>query len=258
MLQAAGLDSSTGTPFTLLDHACGSGVTAAILNRAVGRSLLEKSSILCADVSEPMVDLVKRRIANEGWINTTAERRDAQSSGLPNGFFTHVTIGMGLHIIPDPDAALKDCIRVLKLGGTLAFTTFPQSAGDYGWVPDARSAFESFPTEIPFWPVMQLHNSGRWFDESWVEKTLVDHGFQNVKVVLHSYPVPIDGPEHFVQQFGMMFDMFRKTQWNDELREKYSREDTLERVKAHLQEKYRGKGWDLTFTVIVGSGQIPE
>ncbi|OAA58489.1 Methyltransferase type 11 [Niveomyces insectorum RCEF 264] len=258
MLEVAGLDASTDTPFTLLDSACGSGVTAAVLNQTLKREVLEKSSILCTDVSESMVNLVKRRIANEGWISTTAEQRDAQKTELPDKSFTHITLGMALFLMADSIAAIKDCVRILKPGGRIAFTTFPESSGKAGWIPDARTAFASFPTEIPFSPPMRLDTPSRWFEESWVKKTLLDNGFQDVNTVLHSYTVSVDGPEHFMRQFGMMFEMVRNMQWSDELKKQYSKEDMLERVEAHLQEKYGGKGWDLTFTLIVGSGQISE
>ncbi len=106
MLEASGLFTTT-SPFTIFDSACGSGLTAAMLNQAVDPEVLKESSILCGDVSEQMVSLVKNRIDDEGWVNTKAEVRDAQRSGLEENTFTHVTIGMGLHVIPDPESTIQ-------------------------------------------------------------------------------------------------------------------------------------------------------
>ncbi|KAK7421736.1 hypothetical protein QQZ08_009824 [Neonectria magnoliae] len=38
----------------------------------IPKDVLEKSTILCGDNSEQMVTIVKRTIAAEGWVNTTA------------------------------------------------------------------------------------------------------------------------------------------------------------------------------------------
>ncbi len=109
---------------------------------------------------------------------------------------------------------------------------------------------------IPFSAPMQLHDQGRWFDYDWVRNTLLDHGFKNVKVELTSYVTHVDGPEHFVTQFAMMFDLLRATQWTEELRAKYSKEEVRESVKSYLSEKYGEQGWDITWSLIVGSGQL--
>ncbi len=106
MLEASGLLTTT-SPFTLFDSACGSGLTAALLNQTVDPEVLKKSSILCGDVSDEMISLVKKRIDDEGWVSTKAEVRDAQRSGLEESTFTHVTIGMGLHVIPDPESTIQ-------------------------------------------------------------------------------------------------------------------------------------------------------
>lgn len=78
MLHKIGLDETTTTPFKLLEIGCGMGVLAPNLNQTVPKNVMEKSSVLCTDFSEALVTTVKRRIENEGWVNTDARVVDAQ------------------------------------------------------------------------------------------------------------------------------------------------------------------------------------
>jgi hypothetical protein len=71
MLARAGLDGNTRAPFQLLDTACGSGAVVAQLQRIVPRDVLANSRVLCADINEPMLDVLRRRAAVEGWADAT-------------------------------------------------------------------------------------------------------------------------------------------------------------------------------------------
>lgn len=78
MLSQINLGPDTTEPFKLLEQGCGMGVVAPLLNEAIPKEVLERSSILCGDFSGPLVEVVKKRIEKEGWINTRAEVIDAQ------------------------------------------------------------------------------------------------------------------------------------------------------------------------------------
>lgn len=80
MLTKIGLDASATEPFTLLDHGCGLGVIAPVLMETVQHKVLEESSIICADLSEKLVESVQGRIEKEVWVNCEAKVVDAQVS----------------------------------------------------------------------------------------------------------------------------------------------------------------------------------
>lgn len=80
MLTKIGLDASATEPFTLLDHGCGLGVIAPVLMETVPHKVLKESSIVCADLSEKLVESVRGRIEREGWVNCEAKVVDAQVS----------------------------------------------------------------------------------------------------------------------------------------------------------------------------------
>lgn len=106
MLNQMGIGKDTTAPFRMFENACGPGVVAPALQQMIKPDVLKQSSILCGDFSEPSVGLVKKRIDNEGWINTEAKRIDGQKTGLADGQFTHVATNFGYHVIPDSEAAL--------------------------------------------------------------------------------------------------------------------------------------------------------
>lgn len=80
MLNKIGLNHTTKQPFKLLEHGCGLGIIAPTLMETVPRDVLEQSSILCGDFSEPLVEFVKRRIQSESWIGVETRTLDASVS----------------------------------------------------------------------------------------------------------------------------------------------------------------------------------
>jgi hypothetical protein len=130
LLQQMGITAAPDQPgLAVVDLACGGGVVVQELQALLPREVLQKSSFLASDNSAALVELVNKRIVAEGWVNTKASVLDAQvcrwtmrpalerqplinlcceqNTGLDADSFTHATIAMGLHLIPNPDAALR-------------------------------------------------------------------------------------------------------------------------------------------------------
>lgn len=78
LLARAGIDASRSEPFRLLDNACATGTLGSRLQQIVDVNVLKKSSILCGDIVEPQLDIVKRRIERYEWVNTEVANIDAQ------------------------------------------------------------------------------------------------------------------------------------------------------------------------------------
>jgi ubiquinone/menaquinone biosynthesis C-methylase UbiE len=72
-----GLKDAVTKPIALLDNACGSGVVTQEVQAALPEEILQSSSFTCADSSAAMVDLVKKRIVSEKWVNTETKVLDA-------------------------------------------------------------------------------------------------------------------------------------------------------------------------------------
>ncbi len=98
----------------VLELACGTGQMTERLAMAAG-------TWIATDFSEKMVaQLKKRQLAGV----TTCEVADATKLPYAQGSFDCVLIANALHIMPDPDGALREIHRVLKAGGLLLAPTF--------------------------------------------------------------------------------------------------------------------------------------
>lgn len=80
LLAQAGLDSSTSSPFQLVDLACGAVLVAACLQESVQPEVLAQSKILCADISERFVNILDQRVERDRWVNVESAVFDAQVS----------------------------------------------------------------------------------------------------------------------------------------------------------------------------------
>ncbi len=91
LLEQMGLSSAAADevharqPIRLLDSACGPGVFTrevqeALRRTAEGREVLARSRFVCADSSQGLVDIARRRIEEEGWVNAEARVADAMVS----------------------------------------------------------------------------------------------------------------------------------------------------------------------------------
>ncbi|RBA16132.1 hypothetical protein FPRO05_11982 [Fusarium proliferatum] len=251
-----GISEKTSMPVKFLDNACGSGVLTHAVQQALPKDILEKSTFLCADASDGMVSVAKKRLDTEGWVNTEIKKLDATNTGLPENSFTHVGLGLALHVIPDPNAVLADAKRILKSGGIFGATTFHKD--NTFWLPDIRTAFASFPFEakLPEVMKMQMHDQGDWTNPAWIEEHLKKEGFQDVKVTAHDDSYTIESAEDYILQFGMMLGWLMKTWWSEEVQREHSLEEVKELLRRHLVEKHEGKGWDIEFKVICMTGRV--
>ncbi|KAI4602444.1 hypothetical protein KJ359_009688 [Pestalotiopsis sp. 9143b] len=257
LLAQVGIDSSRTEPFHLLDNACGTGAVVAQLQRIVGSDVLGKSKILCGDINQPHLDILQRRMSKNDWVNTEVATIDAQDSKLPSKSFSHVTISLGLHVIPQPDLVLKDTTRILQPGGVLAFNTM--SKDNAGWVPDVRSAFATLPfdTAMPDPLPMTTNGHAEWADPERIEQKLAEHGFQNIRVETIQHIQHIESAEHFAEIFAMMISWMVDTYWTPEQKEEHQG-SLKKRVEEHLKEKHASKGWDLTWTMILATCQTRQ
>ncbi len=93
-----------------VDIGCGSGRWARFVAPRVGR-------LTCVDASEQAVAVARRTLAGHANVDVRA----GVAGALPfddHTFDFAYSLGV-LHHTPDPEAALRDCVRVLKPGGPL-------------------------------------------------------------------------------------------------------------------------------------------
>jgi SAM-dependent methyltransferase len=115
---------------SVLEVGCGTGAVTLPLAEAVG----EHGRVVGVDISEPMLDLARRRVDESGLHTITLLLGDAQVLVFPQAAFDIVTSRMGVMFFADPVAAFRNIGRALKPGGLLAFTCWAPLSENPHWL----------------------------------------------------------------------------------------------------------------------------
>lgn len=113
----------------VLDIGCGPGATALPLAAAVGAS----GHVTGVDISEPMLGLLRQRVAERGIANLTPLLADAQVYEFPPASFDLVTSRFGVMFFADPFAAFANLGRALRPGGRLAMAAWSTIDDNLHW-----------------------------------------------------------------------------------------------------------------------------
>ena len=103
----------------VLDCAAGTGEfsLAAAKNAA---------SVLCTDQSEAMLARARKKAARKGLTNISFARRDITALPDLDGSFDAVIAANVLHLLPEPEIAVRELWRVAAPGGRLILPTYLQ------------------------------------------------------------------------------------------------------------------------------------
>ena len=103
----------------VLDCAAGTGrFTLAAAGRA--------GSVLCTDQSEAMLKQARRKAAKHGLTNIGFAQRDITALPDPDGSFDAVIAANVLHLLADPEPAVRELWRVAAPAGRLILPTYLQ------------------------------------------------------------------------------------------------------------------------------------
>ena len=78
------------------------------------------------DASRSMLALARARLSRQGLDHCLVRLADMYRLPLPDAGFDHVVLQMVLHYAEDPEAALREAVRVLRPGGTLVIIDLAQ------------------------------------------------------------------------------------------------------------------------------------
>ncbi len=103
-------------PQTLLDIATGTGDFAIM-----AAQMLRPRHVVGADISEGMMDVGRRKVAELGLQDVISfEKEDCLSLSYPDNSFDAVTAAFGIRNFADLDSGLREMWRVLRPGGRLS------------------------------------------------------------------------------------------------------------------------------------------
>lgn len=107
-----------------LDYGCGTGLLSFPLRDALG-------TILLADSSGGMLEVVNEKIAAQGVANMTTLQLDLLADPPPAQRFDLIVTAMTLHHVPDTDRILRVFHDLLNPGGHLCIADLDQEDGSF-------------------------------------------------------------------------------------------------------------------------------
>ena len=103
----------------VLDCAAGTGeFSLAAAERA--------ETVLCTDLSLPMLDRARKKAKKRGLTNISFAQRDITALPDRDGSFDAVIAANVLHLLPQPERAVRELWRVTAPGGRLILPTYLQ------------------------------------------------------------------------------------------------------------------------------------
>ncbi|KAA8650620.1 hypothetical protein EYZ11_002749 [Aspergillus tanneri] len=238
LVDISGVAKFIQKPLAVFDNACGTGIVSKALHDMVDSQVQKDWQLTCGDFSNVMVEFTKKRIQNEEWPNAEAKVINAQDTGISTGYYTHIFVAFAFQSFPDPDAALKECFRVLQPGGLAASSTWQNN----NWIGIVKSAIETLPGNLPFPTAKEffsMFNAG-WDSESFVRSRYEKEGFEDVQttVVIKHISMPVPTFLKFIQP--VTFPVLGKI-WTQGQRDAYEK-DVLLAVKRYVEEEYGADG----------------
>ncbi|KAF9252478.1 hypothetical protein DTO006G1_8959 [Penicillium roqueforti] len=239
-------------PLVVLDNACGTGVISSTLNGKLDDTVKKMWKLTCGDISSAMIEYTMHRMQEEGWQNTETKIVDAQNPELPSGQFSHIFTAFAYMTLPESLKALNETVRMLKPGGTIAFSTWIQP----GWIPIARQVIESMPGNLPFPEAPKLLGvitDGQWHSKPWIESQLEGRGLQDIDVREITTKLTLTSPI-LVEMIMMMLPVLMKSFWTEKQREENT-DNVRPAVEKYLEDTYGHGNIDTDWMAILSTAR---
>jgi SAM-dependent methyltransferase len=182
----------------VLDVGCGPGATALPLAAAVG----PQGHVTGVDISEPMLGLLRRRVAERGISNLTPLLADAQTHQFAPGSFDLLTSRFGVMFFADPAAAFRNLAAALRPGGRLAMAVWSSIDDNLHWKIPFEIAVKHVGRPAPTTPNAPGPMAFR--DPDYVRKILTEAGFAGIAVEKRGFDVVGRSPAAEAEHAGQL------------------------------------------------------
>jgi SAM-dependent methyltransferase len=129
--------------------------------KAVAKRILPEGKVFAVDISERVIDQLKKKVEKEGITNIIPKIEDAYNFSFADESVDRVYAVCCLPEIPDPVKVLSECRRILKSEGGLVCLCELGFDPDYPWrKTEKRWASEAgleLAQEFGRWTAYQLH-----------------------------------------------------------------------------------------------------
>src|SRR3984893_12766018 len=222
-LLLARLDLAGGE--SVLEIGCGTGALTLPLAAAVG----EHGRVVAVDISEPMLEVARQRVAARALRNVTLLLGDAQVFEFEPVAFDLATSRMGVMFFADPAAAFRNIGSALKLGGRLVFACWGPLAENRHWLISYDIALRHLGPPAP----QPAHEpSPLAFADPDIRGVLAAAGFAEITVE-RAHPTVIGGsPEEEARQALIMGPTARL------IEEKKPAEATYQTIASEIEAEF--------------------
>jgi SAM-dependent methyltransferase len=233
----------------VLDIGCGTGVTSVPYARAVGPS----GHVTGADISRPMLEAARRRVAEAGLSNVELILADAQVHPFAPDSYDLLTSRLGVMFFADPAAAFSNLIRALRPGGRLVMAVWATIDENTHWKIPFDIAVRHIGPPAPLPP----HAPGphAFGDRDYLRGVLDKAGFAAVAIEPRRFQVRGDTPAAMAEhaaQFGLVQRLI------DEKRaDTAAREAILRDTEAAFANYVTSEGVRLPATFLLVMGRRP-
>ncbi|PNS19031.1 hypothetical protein CAC42_1767 [Sphaceloma murrayae] len=233
----AALPFSSAT--SVLDIACGPGtVYKCLFDLSPSLSVPASCALLATDISAPMIAHITARQSDplpgdEGtWSRINAWVADATDlSIVSDGSQSHVISQMGIFLIPDSDAALREVKRVMRKDGNAVFSM--SSVAETTWNSDVMGVIEEM------WPERRMPRvNAKWRDVDSFRGELERNGFSKVEIHEVKMAMGFDDERELVEGLWKALPFMKSlTEGMTEEDMSRTKDVMVERVKERFPEK---------------------
>ena len=235
---------------SVLEVGCGTGAATIPFAEAVGRN----GRVVGVDLSEPMLEGARKRVAESGLSNIALLQADAQVHPFEPGQFDLITSRFGVMFFADPFAAFSNLLPAARTGGRLCFVCWAPLADNQHWLIPYEVALRHLGPPAPQPP--RAPGPMAFGDPDYVRSILDSAGFADVEIARETPLITGSTPEEEAEHACIMGPSGRL------IDEKKPEEALRERIRREMVEAFaaysRGKELLLPSTVFVVTARRPH
>jgi SAM-dependent methyltransferase len=219
----------------VLDVACGTGITAIAAQRAGAKAIgLDLTPELLARAKE------EAALADIG-EDIEWKQGDAEDIPFPDNSFDVVFSSLGHMFAPRPAVAAQELIRVTKVGGRIAFTTWPPEHA----IGRMFATIAKYVPPAPNSPPSPM----KWGIPEEVRERL-GNGVKDLHFERGVVSVPLLSPNHFWQLFSTKYGpMIRAIQALESAKVESLQHDLIQAIAPYFYENVLR--WDYLLTMAI-------